>query len=65
MGEKTKAAEEYHSSDFDFLEHKAAVDEQLARNPSVYYATEGVGESLHSPSRHHMHVTGDTRRYQT
>ncbi len=46
MGEKTKAAGEYHSADFDFLDHKAAVDEELAQNPSAYHVTEGVGELM-------------------
>lgn len=46
VGEKTKAAGEYHSADFDFLEHKAAVDEELARDPSAYYVAEGVGKSI-------------------
>lgn len=46
VGEKTKAAEEYHSADFDFFEHKTAVDEELARDPSAYHVAEGVGRSI-------------------
>ena len=46
VGEKTKSAEEYHSADFDFWEHKAAVDEQLAKYPSAYHVPEGTGESF-------------------
>ena len=61
MGENTKAAEEYHSADFDFMEHKAAVDEQLAQNPSAYYTAEGVGESIDGPFQHHTLVTANMR----
>ena len=54
MGEKTKAAGEYHSADFEFLEHKAAVDEELARDASAYHVAEGVGESMWTPCSHCM-----------
>lgn len=52
VGEKTQAAGEYHSADFDFWEHKTAVDEQLAQNPSAYHTQESLGTS----SRHHVPV---------
>lgn len=50
VGEKTQAAGEYHSADFDFWEHKTAVDEQLAQDPSAYQTEESLGTS----SRHHV-----------
>ena len=46
VGERTESAQEYHSADFDFHEHKAAVDEQLANDPSAYQIPEGSGKFM-------------------
>ena len=54
VGEKTKAAGEYHSADFDFSEHKLAIDKQLARDPSTFPVVGGVGESMQCPCRLYM-----------
>ena len=48
VGEKTKAATEYHSADFDFSEHKSAIDKQLARDPSASPDVKDVGKSMSS-----------------
>ena len=46
VGERTESAEEYHSADFDFRKHKAAVDEQLAYDPSAYQGSEKCGDFM-------------------
>ena len=46
VGERTESAQEYHSADFDFHEHKAAVDEQLANDPSAYQGSQNSGEFM-------------------
>jgi len=58
VGEKTKSAGEYHSADFDFWEHKAAVDEQLAKHPSAYHVPEGTGESFWGAPCQPLHAAG-------
>ena len=44
VGERTESAQEYHTADFDFYEHKDAVDEQLANDPSAYQIPESSGD---------------------
>lgn len=46
VGERTEGAGEYHSADFNFHEHKAAVDEQLANDPSAYQIPESAGDIM-------------------